>query len=70
MERRISVGKYSDLNKWTNSISDPDYSGKKKNGRTFPFDFSESVLESTPGAQIFSALGRELDTRFVGIFNL
>ena len=70
MERRISVGKYSDLNKWTNSISDPDYSGKKKWTDLSIWPVPESVLESTPGAQIFSALGRELDTRFVGIFNL
>jgi len=30
---------YSNQNKWTTSIGDPVYSGRKKPKRTFPFEF-------------------------------
>ena len=37
---------YSNRNKWTTSRADPEYSGRKKPKRTFPFDFRPKFAES------------------------
>jgi len=37
---------YSDRNKWTTFRGDPEYSGRKKPKRTFPFEFQPKLAES------------------------
>ena len=37
---------YSDRNMWTTSRGDPEYSGQKKQKRTFPFEFRPKFPES------------------------